>query len=116
LSIRPEFVERIFAGTKRYELRRVVFSESVRTVVVYATAPVGRVVGEFDVGAIYALAPSALWEAVKPGAGIDEQSFKAYFDGCQVGHAIEIAAVTSYPHPLPIGAFTARPPQSFVYL
>jgi len=116
LSIRPEFVERILAGTKRFELRRVIFARSVRTVVIYATAPVRRVVGEFTVRAVHTLSPPALWQTVMAEAGIDEEGFRAYFDGCRVGHAIEIAAVTEYPEPLPLSEFATRPPQSFIYL
>ena len=40
LSLRPEFAERIFDGTKKYEYRKRVFvREDVDKVVVYATDP-----------------------------------------------------------------------------
>lgn len=51
LSIQPEYAEKILNGTKRFEYRKAVTrNESVRTVVIYATMPVGKVVGEFEVG------------------------------------------------------------------
>jgi predicted transcriptional regulator len=40
---KPEFVEKIFNGTKRYEYRKFSFKKvKVHTVVVYCTQPVGR--------------------------------------------------------------------------
>jgi predicted transcriptional regulator len=50
LSIKPEFAEKIFDGSKRFEFRRNVFkNRDVRTVVVYASSPISKVVGEFDI-------------------------------------------------------------------
>ena len=50
LSIKPEFVEKIFAGTKKYEFRKSLFKKSgVKYVVIYASAPIKRVVGEFEI-------------------------------------------------------------------
>ena len=116
LSIRPEYVEKIVAGTKSFELRRVIFAPTVSTVVVYVTAPIKHVVGEFATGRVLSLPPEALWEEVKAGAGVNRERFMTYFAGCQVGHAIEIRSFTKYPAPLPISDFSVRPPQSFVYL
>jgi hypothetical protein len=49
LSIRPPYASAIFGGTKRFEFRRMIFREPVKSVVVYVTTPVCRVWGEFDV-------------------------------------------------------------------
>jgi len=116
LSIRPEHIERIVAGTKRFELRRVLFARTVCTVVVYATAPGKHVVGEFSTERTLSLPPENLWEKVKSGAGVTREQFMAYFAGCQVAHAIEIKRFTKYASPRPITDFAARPPQSFMYL
>ena len=44
LSIKPEFVEKIFAGTKKYEFRKSLFKKNgVKDVVIYASAPIKRV-------------------------------------------------------------------------
>lgn len=47
----------ILAGEKKYEFRRVIFSRRVNIVVIYATAPIRRVVGEFDVLAVISESP-----------------------------------------------------------
>lgn len=48
LSIKPEFVEKIFSGEKLYEYRKATFkNEDISSVVIYSTMPVGKIVGEF---------------------------------------------------------------------
>ena len=37
LSIKPEFVQEIFTGKKKYEYRKAIFTRSVDKVVVYST-------------------------------------------------------------------------------
>ena len=50
LSIKPEFAEKILDGTKKFEFRRRVHTRpEVKSVIIYATMPVGRVIGEFSI-------------------------------------------------------------------
>ena len=119
LSIKPEFVEKIFAGLKRYEFRRVIFkSKDVEKVVVYASHPVQRVVGEFEVGGILALNRSQLWRQTKRYSGIAKTYFDAYFADSETAYAIKIKDVKKYPRPFALEYLcpSARPPQSFMYL
>jgi len=119
LSIKPEFVEKIFAGLKRYEFRRVLFrSKSVSRVVVYASSPVQQVVGEFEVGGILALHKWKLWQLTKRHSGIPKSYFDEYFRGQQTGFAIEIKRPQRYTTPMLLKQLfrLARPPQSFMYL
>lgn len=49
LSIKPEFVEKIFSGEKRFEYRKSIFKQqNIDTIVIYSTMPVGMIVGEFN--------------------------------------------------------------------
>ena len=53
LSIKPEFAEKIFNGTKKYEFRKSIFkNKDVDTVVVYASSPWQYVIGEFHIDKI----------------------------------------------------------------
>lgn len=53
LSIKPEFTHKIFDGTKKYEFRKKVFKdENIRKVIVYASSPEKKVLGEFDIDRI----------------------------------------------------------------
>ncbi len=76
LSIKPQYVQRIFSGEKKFEYRRNIFkNKSVDTVVVYATKPIGKVVGEFKIGSVLVDSPDLLWNKTKDVAGIDEESY-----------------------------------------
>ena len=53
LSIRPVHVESILSGAKRFEFRRRMFARrDVRSVLIYCTMPVGRLVAEFEIAGI----------------------------------------------------------------
>lgn len=118
LSIKPEFVEMIFAGTKRFEFRRTVFrNPDVKTVVVYASSPVQKVIGEFEIEKIINDELEALWEQTKKYAGIDEAYFFSYFSDKESGYAIKIKKAKKYKKALCLRKdFNATPPQSFMYL
>lgn len=40
LSIKPEYVDKIFSGKKGYEHRKAIFKQDIKTIVVYSTQPV----------------------------------------------------------------------------
>ena len=118
LSIKPEFVERIFAGTKCFEFRRRAFGRAVSTVVVYATRPVGKIVGEFDVETILADSPPELWDKTAEYSGITRAFFDAYYEGRDVAYALKISSYRLYPEPIdPEEMFEDfTPPQSYMYV
>ena len=117
LSIRPDFVESIIRGEKKYEFRRTIFTRPVDIVVVYATAPIRRVVAEFDVRSVISESLSLLWKRTHHFAGIDSEFFWKYFKGKDYGYAIEIGDVRTYKTPFcPIKELGVYPPQSFIYL
>jgi predicted transcriptional regulator len=118
LSIKPEFAEMIFAGTKRFEFRRSIFKNpDVKTIVVYASSPVRKVIGEFEIEAIINDKLIALWEQTKEHAGINENYFFKYFSNKEYGYAIHIKRARKYRKALCLREdFNATPPQSFMYL
>lgn len=119
LSIKPEFVELIFTGSKRYEFRRKIFANrNIKRVVVYATSPVGKVVGEFEITAIIESEISELWERTKHFSGIQKVRFDKYFSDLTKGYALEIGKVKKYNYPLELETSfnVKRAPQFFIYL
>ena len=119
LSIKPEFVEKIFSGEKTFEFRKSVYKDkTVKTVVVYATQPVGRLIGEFDVAEIVAAPPEQLWEMTSSGAGISRQFFESYFDGRNCAFALQIENVVQYAEPVVPNEIIENfvPPQSYMYV
>jgi predicted transcriptional regulator len=121
LSIKPTFADRIFYGDKpkRFEFRRRLFANrEVKKIVVYVTAPVSKVIGEFDIDDIIALEPECLWEETQEYSGISKEFFDAYFEGRPTGFAIKIGKTHIYKEPLELKAdFNVKAaPQSFVYV
>lgn len=118
LSIKPEFVKEIFAGRKKYEYRKTMFTKSIDSVIIYSTMPEGKFVGEFLIDKIEVDTPSALWSKTNQASGISKQYFDQYFNNRKKGYAIKIASIKKYSKPINphsvIDSFVA--PQSFRYL
>jgi predicted transcriptional regulator len=94
LSIKPEFADKIFNGSKRFEFRKNIFkNKSVRTVVVYVTRPVGKIVGEFDINEIINDEPKVLWKRTHEFAGITKDFFDAYFRAGLFSSAVQTPGI-----------------------
>jgi predicted transcriptional regulator len=119
LSIKPEFAEKIFQGIKKYEFRKALFkNRDVKKVVVYASAPISKVVGEFEIDHILEHEKELLWAKTKKHSGIPKDYFDEYFYGREKGYAIKIRKSRLYKIPLDLYKhFDVKyPPQSFMYL
>lgn len=118
LSIKPEFALKILQGSKKYEFRRTIFKrEGIKTVVLYASSPISKVVGEFEVDSILCDHPKQLWTKTKKHAGISKNSFFKYFSSKRNGYAIKIKNYITYKKPIALKKLAlSTPPQSFLYL
>ncbi len=118
LSIKPEYANKIFDGTKKFEFRKVIFKNpKIKTVVVYASSPVQQVIGEFEIEGILSYNPEEIWRKTKRYSGITEDFFYQYFADREIAHAIKIKSTKRYKRPLSIREdFNVVPPQSYVYL
>lgn len=84
LSIKPEFVEEIILGNKKFEYRKSIFKrKDISSIVVYATKPYGKVVGEFEIEDILVDNPYNIWKQTKEFSGISKSNFNEYFKGKQ---------------------------------
>lgn len=118
LSIKPEYAEKILDGTKKYEFRRSMFKKpDVKTVVIYASSPVQKVIGEFEIESILNHDLETLWGKTKKFAGISKEYFMSYFSSKDKGYAIKIKKTKKYDPWLSLeDNYKAKPPQSFIYL
>lgn len=119
LSIKPEYAEKILQGEKRFEFRKSIFRNSeVKTVVIYATMPVGKVIGEFDFDEVLSDNPKEIWSLTSKFSGITKKFFNEYFDGRKLAHAIKVAAVRRYETPQSLKEYipSGSAPQSFCYI
>jgi predicted transcriptional regulator len=121
LSIRPHFVDLIFAGTKTVELRRVKPRvQAGDLVVVYASGATKGMVGAFEVVGVTAAAPSSIWRKYNGGSGLTKREFDSYFAEVSVGYAIRIGKFWKIQEPVPLKTLRKRragfrPPQSYHY-
>jgi len=103
MSIKPRYAKDIFAGKKKYELRRLVGLPPVvegSTIVVYVSGNVKSVVGEFTAGRVFQAAPERVWViASKPGSGVSADAWD-YIRGAKKAMAIEVREPKVYPRPV----------------
>jgi predicted transcriptional regulator len=118
LSINPEFAEKIFAGTKRYEFRKSIFKNTdVQTVVVYASSPVQRVIGEFTIDRILNDDLDSIWDETAPYSGITHDFYMSYFANKEKAYAIKIRSPKRYSHARKLSDYNIHyAPQSFAYI
>jgi len=118
LSIKPEFANKIFNGTKKFEFRRTLFkNKKVKKIVVYASSPISKVIGEFEIDRIFHEELDQLWNQTSKFSGISEDYYVQYFNGKESGYAIEVKNPKKYKIGLCIKQnFGLNPPQSFAYL
>ena len=121
LSVRPRFAESILAGAKRAEIRRL--RPAIRPgtpVIIYATMPVGAVVGTAHIDRVCQGAPSLLWEEYHSQMGVTQQEFERYLHGLSTAYLLILSDVHRLTCPLTLedmretAAF--QPPRSYRYL
>lgn len=118
LSIKPEYVDEIFKGTKKYEYRKNIFkNKNVKKIMVYATKPLGKVVGEFSIGKVIHDTPENIWTKTYKYSGISKEFFDSYFSKKDFGFAIQIKEINLYDEAKDITEFNIKQaPQSFRYV
>lgn len=118
LSIKPEYAYKIFEGTKKFEFRKTIFkNKNVTSIIVYASSPVQKVIGEFEIGEILNDDLDVLWNRTKKYSGITEDFFYEYFSEKDKGFAIQVKNKKKYKEPKCLRSdFNLNPPQSFAYI
>ncbi|MFC8190365.1 ASCH domain-containing protein [Cellulomonas sp. NPDC057328] len=118
MSIHPKYAAAIFEGRKTVELRRRPFPDSVRIVVVYATAPLGSILGTVEVTAVRRLSPVTAWRGYGHRAAIEIDAFNEYFAGVEQASVIELRNSVQFAVPVRLADLRAdlRAPMSWRYL
>ena len=89
----------------------------VKKIVVYASSPVKKLIGEFEIDTIISDEPINLWRETQRHAGISKKRFFEYFSNTSMGYAIKVKNYQPYDTPLFIEeSLGVSPPQSFMYL
>jgi predicted transcriptional regulator len=123
LSIRPQYVKKIFDGIKTIELRRVrpKHMKKGTLVLIYVTSPIKSLVGAFVVEKVIKAKGEELWEIVKDKAGISKEEYNDYFQGVSSGIGIFFSQIWELSEPVGLHNLQQQmlgfhPPQGFRYI
>lgn len=117
LSIKPEYAYKIFSGEKKFEYRKIIFKKNIKFVIVYATKPVGKIIGEFEIEDIIKGNSEQIWELTKEYAGIEKEKFNNYFLNKKNAFAIKIKNPKIYKKFKMLKDYNLNSaPQSFCYI
>lgn len=77
LSIKPDYATAIFAGRKRVEFQRTRIAPDIGLAIVYATLPVGQVLGWFRIANVVESTPDGLWRRYRHEGAIGRRDYFA---------------------------------------
>lgn len=118
MAIHPTFANAIVDGIKKVEFRKRALAKDVTTVLIYATSPVQKVIGEFGIERTVVDHPESLWDSFGEVGEIDKTDFHRYYGDRDTGVAFVISWVKKYQSPHGLRELDPSPaiPQSFSYL
>ena len=117
ISIKPEHVENIFNGSKKYEYRKIRCKKDVDKIIIYSTYPIMKVVGEAKVEEILEGSPENIWEETKKYSGIDLKFYQKYFKDRSKAIAYKLTNIKKYNAPKDLASYgIKKAPQSFIYV
>ena len=117
LSIKPEYTEKILNWEKLYELRRLFTKKEVDKVIIYESAPVSRVVGEFEIEEILCEPLDRLRNDTRDYSCVDKRFFDQYFEWKEKWYAIKIKNLKRYKEEKLISDYGMEyPPQSYAFI
>lgn len=117
LSIKPEYVEKILNGDKKFEYRKTMAKRKVNKIVIYATSPVMKIVGEVEVRELWVNDPDTIWQKTKKHSGISEEFFYRYYENKRKAVVYELGEVIEYKYPIELHEIGINfAPQSYLYL
>lgn len=117
ISIKPEYVENIFNGSKKYEYRKIRCKQDIDKIIIYSTYPIMKVVGEAKVEKILEDSPDRIWEKTKKYSGIDLNFYQKYFKDRSKAISYKLTNIKKYDSPKELSSYGIKAaPQSFVYI
>ena len=118
LPIKPRYARPIMSGKKLVEFRKNAFARRPSHVVVYASTPVRKVLGYFEVSAVDVDAVDALWDKYSHVGGVPAAEFGRYYAGRERGVAVSVGRIVHAATPAALAdlGLDGRPPQNYAYV
>ena len=117
LSIHPNHINKIFSGEKGYEYRKRI-PQDIDYLIVYATAPIKKIVAIIEVDMVMKDTPQNIWDITKKESGISYEFFMNYFNEVSIGCAIKFRNIYKLPTPTDIAVIDGVKcgPQAYQYV
>src|SRR5215469_1939154 len=121
LSVRPRYAESILAGTKRAEIRRQRPGVPPGTpVIIYATKPLGAVIGIANIDRVCEGTPTDLWDQFHQKMGVTQEEFGRYLNGISTAYLLLLSGARRLITPLTLDDMREsagfHPPRSYRYV
>ncbi|MCC6370082.1 MAG: ASCH domain-containing protein [Bacteroidia bacterium] len=122
ISVKPEFVAKIFDGSKTIELRKSIPKVNKGDlVIIYSTSPVMSIIGTCEVKEVIVMEPERLWLKFQSKLGIDKFRYFNYFEGKSISVGIVLINCKRFNQPITLSNFRRsfvkfQPPQTYKYL
>ena len=122
VSIKPEFVDKIFDGSKKIELRKVSpNSMPGDLMIVYSTFPEKAIVGICRIQEVIKSTPQEIWDRHSEILGIDEHRYFDYYSQATKAVGIVIESTRRLKSKIPLKNIKQQlpsfaPPQTFKYM
>lgn len=118
MPIKPKYANQILDGTKKFEYRKSkIRKETVRSVIIYATVPVKKVIGEAEIVDIIEDTPENIQNQTLEHSGISKEDYDKYFKGKDTAVAYVLGNTKKYNKEKSLAKFDiCYYPQSYVYV
>jgi predicted transcriptional regulator len=121
LSVHPRYAESILAGTKRAEIRRQ--RPGIRPgtpVIIYATKPLGAVIGTANIDQVCEGSPAELWNQYEQEVAVSQEEFDQYLSGTSTAYLLLLSGASRLSIPLTLDDMREsadfQPPRSYRYV
>jgi len=118
MAIHPVYAEAILDGRKGVEFRKRRLADDIETVLIYATSPIQKVVGQFSISDTKIDTPESIWSAYGAVGIIGYEDFIEYYGDADQAVAFVVGESVRYERPRPLAELHPAPsiPQSFSYV
>lgn len=119
ISLNIEHVQKILNEDRNILFMKKLPAFHVKRVLIYATLPVGLVIGEFDLKSSQSLSRTKAWNEYGKNSTFTKKMFDKYFDGAEIDGVkmMEIDGFVQYKTPKAISKYGMnRGPSGFAYL
>ena len=117
MSIKPEYVKKIFSGIKKYEYRKKKCKQKIDKIIVYSSSPVQKVVGELLIEDVLYNKKEIIWNETNIYGGINKDKFDKYFEKNDYAVAYKIKKFIIYDKPKKLKDYNINTaPQSYAYI